>query len=68
MKLSDGSGEVYYDAIALTGFLSKELNFADTDPFSKIYEKVVHIFHHFTSLLSLFESIYMFNLYIRRIK
>jgi hypothetical protein len=40
MKLSDGSGEVYYDAIALTGFLSKELNYADTDPFSKIYEKV----------------------------
>jgi len=44
MKLSDGSGEVYYDAIALTGFLSKELNFADTDPFSKIYEKVYFIY------------------------
>lgn len=40
MRMSTASGEVYYDSIALTGFLSKELNYADTEPFSKIYEKV----------------------------
>ena len=64
MKLSDGSGEVYYDAIALTGFLSKELNFADTDPFSKIYEKVSLYIYFIILLPYLLRSLNQYIIYV----